>query len=398
MAAFVLSRQMLLILSVLVFIVVSGCSDIESPQIGSVPPDQILYQVRMSTNTVMMQRGDSLQLSPLAISSTGSELDVNQADYITWSTTNGDIVTVDSTGLIKGIANTPSLPVNVSVSLKYGLVTKSHSIPVYITDSKIEISKIKLISLDSTRISYTPSSGGGVPIDGGGRGTTPPRIQIEAFYDGEPVIVSEALPLEAPVGVIFNFDRDAQIYRVLSGSRNIGKFMIRLSGNLYGNEVSDSLEFESVYYHSKIIANPGFSWTVLFDPINGVPPLYARVETDSVWRNTVSSNNIVLQKCAVVYINGGNEESIRLLYPEFRYPPLDIVFDDSANVSDCDSGNVDTSKYLEVLGGNVYNWSKSDKGVVRKSSAIGEVEWHVRDATTKEILFNGRYVVKEPEV
>lgn len=385
--------QVMLGICISIFLV--GCSDIEAPQVGAVPPNEIMSQVRISTNSVVMQIGDSLQLSVTATSAAGTDLDITRADYITWSSSNGDVVRIDSSsGLIRGIDTTAGVSVNVSVTMKYAMVTKRHTIPVYVTTDRIEVSEVKLIALDSSRVPY----GDGNTVGVSGTGLTPPRIRLEAYDNGMPVTVSNALTLDAPTGARFTFDRDAQVYLVTAGSRNIGKFMVRLSGNLYGNEVSDSLEFESIYKPSYLLPNFDFSWEWVEDPQS----VWGHVQiADSVWilSGFWEPSRAVLQKCAVIVVVGTQLDAVTEdLRPGFRYPPLDIVFDDSASISDCESSpDIDTSRFEQALGGNIYNWSRHDKGVIRKSSTVGEVKWHIRDAVTKEVLINGRYVVKDSE-
>lgn len=376
-------------------ILVLSCSDIEAPQIGTVTPSEIMAQARISTNSVVMQIGDSLQLSVRATSAAGTDMNVTQADYIKWSSSSGDVVKVDSlSGLIKGVSTTAGAPVNISVVTKYGMVTKRHTIPVYVTADRIDVSEVKLIALDSLRVPF-----GGLTTGVSGI-MTPPRIRLEAYYNGAPITVPNALTLDAPPGSQFTFDRDAQVYLVTAGSLNIGKFMIRLSGNLYGNEVSDSIEFESIYKSGYLLPNFDFSWEFIEEP----QAKYGFIQVaDSIWRLAAGweHNRDVLQKCAAVVIRGLDESSISTqedFRPGFRYPPLDIIFEDSASTSECDySTVVDTSRFEQIMGGNIYNWSKHDKGIIRKSSTVGEVKWYIRDAITKEVLINGRYVAKDSE-
>lgn len=388
-------RLVILCFGLFLGIFLISCSDIESPQVGSVSPNEIMYQARISTNSVVMQRGDSLQLFARAISAGGTELDVDRADYVTWSSSNGGVVTIDSTGLIKGVDTTVSAGISISVALKYGMVTKRHTIPVYVTTDRIEVSEVRLLALDSLRVPF----GGGLPTSGLGIGLTSPRIRLEAYHNEAPVTVSNALTLDAPPGAQFVFDRDAQEYIVTAGSRNIGKFMIRLSGNLYGKEVSDSIEFESIYKPGYRLPDLDFSWEFIEDPQAQFG--YVQI-ADSIWKlgGTWEHSRDVLQKCAAVFVRPMSKSDIitsELWRPGFRYPPLDIVFDDSASASDCESSpGIDTSMFTQIVGGNIYNWSRQDTiGVIRKSSTIGEVKWHIRDAVTKEILYNGRYVVKD---
>ncbi len=374
--------------------ILSGCSDIESPTVDSVLPKDILHEVRVSTSSVRMKLGDSLKLDPLMFAVDGTQLDVANIDQITWSSSNSENVTVDSSGLIIGWKVSAS-PINITVSVKYNLVTKTHRIPVYVTSEQLDITSIKLVALDSQKITSRTFPG----VNSLRRY---PRVRIDLYQEDSIVQSGLNLPLTVPPGVTLQYIPAERVFYVFRTDGVTGKFNIKLSGNMYGNEVGDSLEFISLYSAYSRHSQVGYKAT-FFEDVNSPFGLGISIDS-SAWYDAIDrSISYIMQPCAIIIFDVYGRELfdfVPLLYNQmFSYPKIDIVFDDSANVSDCNSSNPDMSTYEpEVIGGNVYGWSPFKK-VIRKSSTIGEVNWYMRDAETKEpIGISGKYIARELEI
>lgn len=368
----------------------SGCSDIESPTLHSMLPRDVLYEARISTNSVRMQLGDSLQLAVMIYSVDGTQLHSDSVDRIVWSSSNSENLTVSPSGLIKGWKSSTS-PVNVSVVVSNNMVTKTHRIPVYITDDRLDITAIKLVALDSQRVSSRHFSG----VNNERR---LPRVRVDLYKDGSVVQSGVNLPLIAPPQVGLQYISSEGVFHVSRNDGWTGEFTVSLSGNLYGAEMGDSLTFVSLYSAMSVQAEVGYRFT-LFEDINS--PYQFGISIDSTWYNRISINDAyITQPCAIIEFRPFAREIydyVLLFHGQvFSYPKIDIVFDDSSSAVDCETSNPDTSKYeMEVIGGNIYGWSPF-RSVIRKSSTIGEVNWYAQDSETKiPIGISGKYIAGE---
>lgn len=375
--------------SILLGAVMIGCSDVAGPGQDPLPLSDVLVSVRINVNSVMMQVGDSVQLSAHGLAIDGTVMDLDEADSVIWSSTNSDNLTVDSIGLIRAL-KVSGLPVNIRVRVVYKKVTKEHTIPVYVTSNRLDITDIRLVSLDSSRVGTgTHQSIGTYSLTGS------PRIRVD-LYNGETLVLEGAnIPLLSPVVLQYA----GGVYQV--GNLNIiGKFSIRVDGNIYGKVISDSLEFEGVY--AAYLYASDFGYPMQIDIVEVNDTLEFSLYIDSTW--TAGGNHktdfYFVQPCGLVQFSGEDYPYLPILFPEldFSLPPVDIVFSDSAEVASCGSSNITDPSATEVIGGNVYNWSPMGKTIYRKTSEPGEVSWYLRDAVTKEHLgIGGKYIIRDTE-
>lgn len=350
-----------------------SCVEFNGPKEDMIDPAQILAEVRWSAEAVIMQEGSMLELSVHAISMLGSEMDLGSAERITWLSSGPSFVDVDSNGNIHARQSGPN-PVNVTVSVTVGDVVKSHRIPVYVTEHTLNITEVKIVSLDSTRI--------------GGRALGDNRIRIDLYRDGASVLEGVRLPLRHPsaiVSQVASFDVN-YVYSIRNNEHYIGDFYIVADANIYGRNMRDSIKYTGLYpFRSLDVTSLGFTNQVIF-----IPPASVTVEYDSSRiRASVSEVTSVVQPCAIIAFQGKSGA----LAPD---TPVDIVFDDSLSSVECDP--LGLTEYEDVRSGNIINWIPGSKAMARRSSTIGAVNWYVRDAVTKEPLdISGAYVAKVPE-
>lgn len=366
-----------------------GCSDVGGPGQEPVPIDDVLSYANINVNSVMMQVGDTLQLSARGFAINGTEIDLQQADSISWASANADNVSIDSsTGLIKAL-RASTLPVEVRMTVTYNSITKTHRIPVYVTSYRLDVTDVRLIALDSLRIGTGTS-----PFAGTTSMTGVPRIRVDLYNGDNLVEEGSNIPLRSPVTL--QYVSAQRVYQVYNLSY-LGKFNVEVDGNIYGKEISSSIEFEGIYQARLAISDFGYSSTI-YSPDGGSAVI---VEIDSAWvtGNNHTTDTYFVQPCALVGFSGFSYGFIYLFYdPEFKVPPIDIVFSDSATTADCGASNITDPMSSEVIGGNIYNWNSADRAIYRKASQPGEVSWYLRDAVTKEPLgITGKYIIRGPE-
>lgn len=350
-----------------------SCVDFNGPKQDMIDPAQILAEVRWSAEAVIMQEGSTLDLPVLAISMLGTEMDIESVDRVTWLSSAPSFVEVDSNGSI--VAHQfNSNPVNITVSITVGDVVRSHRIPVYVTENILDVTTVRVISLDSTRIgAYAPDSN---------------RIRIDLYREGSPVLEGVRLPLRHPSAIVSQVISSGMhyVYGVRNNGHYIGGFYIVADANIYGRHVRDSIKYTGLYsFRSPDVTSLGFSAQLIV-----VPPASITIEYDSSRiRGDVFETTRVVQPCGIIAFQGRSGA----LAPD---TPVDIVFDDSLSSVECDP--LSLTEYDDVRGGNVINWIPGSRTVARRSSTIGAVNWYIRDAVTKEPLdISGTYVAKVPE-
>lgn len=364
-----------------------GCSDVAGPGQNRIPLSEVLASARVNVNSVMMQVGDSVQLSAYGLAIDGTNMDLSEADSVVWSSTNSDNLAVDSTGLIKGL-KVSGLPVDIRVRVVYKEITKTHTIPVYVTSNKLDVTDIRLTSLDSSRVGTgTQQSSETYSMIGSS------RIRVD-LYNGETLVLEGAnIPLLSPVDVRY----EGGVFQVRNFNY-IGNFTVKIDGNIYGRVIADSLEFEGVYATWLSASQFGWDASIHSDGDGGLT-----LNIDSTWTvgATHKTDFYFVQPCGLVQFSGyDNNPFIPIFFPEvvFSVPPIDIVFSDSAEVASCGASNITDPSATEVIGGNVYNWSPMGKTIYRKASESGEVSWYLRDAVTKEPLgISGKYIIRDPD-
>lgn len=345
-----------------------ACVDINEPTAPVLSDSEILSQLRMSTQSVMIQTGDSLRVSVVAIAMDGSEIQIGDPQEVIWTSEDSEQVRIDSNGYIHAVRPSAT-PVNVVASYKYHRTTKADTIPVYVTDDRFDVTQIRLVALDSVRVG--PASSYGTYVL--------PRVRIDV-YEGETLRIKGArlhIEVRSPIQLILSpsgGDDSEDVYHVMNERPFVGNFIIRSSGNVYGNEISDSLEFTGLY--PMVMANP---FGIHYDAVaEKFAHLFEHEYTPYV------------QPCGIVTVLA------------FEVPvPIDIVFSDSLNTGGCDLAmDIDEwGGYPDAVDGNIYDLPANSFAVgFRKTSTVGKVTWYARNANTKEPLnLSGSYISRIPE-
>lgn len=358
--------------ALLLFCLIS-CVNFNGPKDKVIDPAQVLAEVKWSAEAVIMQEGSMLELPVHVISMVGTEIDLESIEKLIYLSSGPSFADVDSNGSILAYQSSPN-PVNITISATVGDVVKSHRIPVYVTENTLDVTGVKVISLDSTRIGgFAPDSN---------------RIRIDLYRDGSPVVEGVRLPLRHPSAIIAQIATSNMqyVYRIRNNTHYIGDFYISVDANIYGRNMRDSLKYTGLYpFRSPDVTSLGFTSQVVF-----VPPGSFTFEYDSSRiRGTVFQTMKVVQPCAIISFQGRSGA----LAPD---TPVDIVFDDSLNSVEC--APLGLTEYDDVRGGNIINWVPNSKTIARRSSTIGVVNWYVRDAITKKPLdISGAYMAKVPE-
>lgn len=342
-----------------------SCVDVEGPVPQPLTPSEVLADLKMSTFGAVMQLGDSLDLEATAFAMDGSEIPINDRRELSWFSSDRVRVRVDSMGRIYA-QSASSEPVYIGVKWTLKGITEADSIPVTVTDTRYDLTSIKLVPLDSLRV---------------GNGFTSPNIRIDGYAGNDIAVEGAILPLFASAPVTITRLSGANYFTVSNLKSHIGKFVVRVGGNVYGKEMSDSIEMTGIYP-----ANSGTNINMMAWEANPNP--------DAGW--VIEDHIGYFQPCAAF-----------LLGAVTTHRPIEVVFSDSATSTQHDCELTDTAIVnnlglpfgKEVSGGNLEIPANTFGIFIRKSRTLGEVSWFARYADTKEIIpvFKGRYLVIEPE-
>lgn len=219
--------------SILIFLITASCVDIKGPNVGNVPPEDLLATARLKSSAVMITKGDSHKLQLDLISMSGDTIPLEPENAV-WTSSDARVVSVNTNGTIYGVAISASA-IRVIVSYNHGYVTKLDTVSVYVTADRIDANQIKLISLDSNRT-------GGLGAFG------MPRVRVDLYKNDTLVQKGSLIPIQvdAPataVVALTDGPNGEPVYRIKNDKLKLGKLWVRGSLNLYGNEVNDSIEF-----------------------------------------------------------------------------------------------------------------------------------------------------------
>lgn len=334
-----------------------ACSDFEGPRADRVNDSDILTRVAINSEAVIMKQGDSINLSATLYSMDGTELTGVDHSLIEWSSASPIDATIDSTG--KVIARrVVTAPVSIIAKLEYKGTTKADTIPLYITADSYTATEVRLVALDSNRI--------------GALGTGATRVRID-IYDNENLIIKGArIHIESTVsGVAVNYAGGGgslgdALFSVQNTASHVGPFYIKVKGNLYGSEISDSLEFTGLYPAMVIFSIAYNSNTGEYAFASGINPLIPQL----------------LQPCAVMVIMvNGNPE------------PIDLIFSDSTDSNiNCDPNHppMFPTMIQNVNGGNLLGIPVPNPGTFpymqRRSGGTGLISMRIRSAASKELI------------
>ncbi len=349
-----------LILCVLILLS-AACVDLQGPELAPLKPEDVLADVSVGSDAVMIKIGDTLKLTATALAMNGAPIDIDN-DNLIWNTVDPSQVQIDSKGSLIARATTVT-PVNITVSYKYGPVTMVDTVAVTVTAAKLDVTDLKLVSLDSNRVGALAALGY-------------PRVRAELYNGNNLVEKGARLPITVrypvKVNLVLNGGPDGEhIYKVNNDLGFLGKFWVRSSVNLYGQIVSDSIEFLGLYpaVLSGMMVGSNF--------LTGEITPFAR---------GYGGDRVNVQPCALIIVG----------HLDFFHGPADAVFSDSASQGDdCDPVSMsDLQEGLKsigqtfavnqfVTGGNFYGLSYFSIGV-RRSSGIGTVEVYARNSATKQ--------------
>lgn len=334
----------------------SGCVDIAGPVPEPITDDELMASVRITAPAVMIQAGDSLDLSVEAVSMSGRILEIDDSARIRWSSADNDQVTIDSTGRI--YARTSStLPVDIIASYKRGPVTMADTIPVFVTEHKYDFTSIRIEVPDSNRF--------GAPTF-----YAYPRVRVDLYKEGDMVLSGANVYLDIPEPLRLTStpaSNGGTEYTVLGEKPLVGRFYIRASGNIYGTVINDSVEWVGTY--------PSLASLEVYEDAAGVPYVNAEESSRSV------------APCGYV------------AFIVLTSDPIDIIFDDSTAVAECPAETFELGPDLFVttdIGGRILD---AQAFRIKKISAPGIHSWRGRRSDTKEDLplVRGTIIVMEDE-
>lgn len=348
-----------IVISAIALALTTGCMDTRGPEMQPLKPQDVLAEVRIRSNAIMIAKGDSHKIAFDLIAMDGSAIPID-TDRVRWASGEQRMVSVRPDGVIEGLGITDlEAPVLVALEYEHKYVTKHDTVSVHVTEGRIDADAIRLISLDSNRIGSIPFPVGAIP-----------RIRVDLFKDDILVTKGASIPIQVdePAVATLNLSGGPQgepVYFIENPKNLIGKFWIRSSLNLYGNEVNDSLSFTGLY-QSLIVPFAGVE--AVADDFNGPIPLL----------DTIPLNHF--QTCGVLVIMNVSPNTI------------DVVFSDSTASSDgCESRAVGFYPSLglpfqhEIIGGNVLNLAPFS-AVIRRSNTIGVISYTVRNSLTKQTI------------
>lgn len=339
----------------------TGCMDIQGPKTPDIASSDVLSNVSLGSTSVMIAKGDSLQLRALAMAMDSSIIEMS-GNKFSWKSVDPSLVHIDSVGKIIG-RTTTVVPVDIIVSLTYGPVTKADTVSVHVTETKINATSIKIELLDSNRVGAFPLLGY-------------PRVSLD-LYDGDVLIekgvklpVEVASPLQANP-VLNEGPEGKYIYEINNDKGYIGRFWVKSSVNFYGNIIADSLEFWGLY-PAAIKSIP-----VLLNFATGTTNPHASGFIDS---------RVNVQPCAFIIVTMAHFGG-----------PIDAVFSDSsASDNECQAiESADLNKDLLnrvnslgsvsqiKTGSNLTGLSAITLGL-RRSSTKGKIDVYIRNSATKE--------------
>lgn len=358
-----LSRSLATLAAVVSLVI--GCTDLKGPKKTEYAESDVLTRVIINTEAVIMKVSDSIQLSAQILTIDGKPLETVGADNIEWLSASPLDATIDDGGVLRSW-RVVSNPIRVIAKVTHKGVTKADTVPVYITANSYSASSVRVVAIDSNRMDFN--------------GVITPRIRIDV-YNGDDIIVKGArIHIEPTIpGIAIDYaglggDLGDAIFSVRNTPAYLGKFYIRVKGNLYGTEVADSLEFYGDYSSTQM-------FRVTYDSLSD--------------RYTVENHAVspgvdqlpIIQKCGYVTIFvEGNKEAI------------DLLFSDSvASVSECDpTPTTYMPEYMPApvvpaLGGNLYvpprlPGNANNYISQRRSGIIGNLTIRARLSASKQVI------------
>ncbi len=356
----IIMRQLLNMLCVLFFAIsLLACSTLEGPDTFELKQSDVAVKINVNSDFVVISKDDTLQLQISVIAANGSSIEINP-DSTFWISQDPSQVEVDQLGRIVGkVAN--NIPVRIIVAYKHNFNTVIDTVFTYVTNEKYEDASIKVVQIDSNLVGAFPFFAG----------VNNPRIRVDIYKDGVPIVKGTQIPVDIGmmhVSAQFNNSGGPDgepVYFVANEYGYIGKFWIRSNGNLYGNDVSDSLLFFGQYP-----AGNAALWHWVTADVNGIIIPYSLNPLDL---------SPQLQPCGAFIVYN------------YTTRPFDVVFSDSAESGTVCGNPPNAFAGISVLDGNILGVPAGGGGK-RRVNRVGLVHYYLRDAVTKETLpYSGRY-------
>lgn len=331
-----------------------ACVDLQGPEMGAVPENDVLAAIRIRSEAIMIAQGDSHRIAFDIISMARDSIPLDP-QKIRWTTEEALVVSVTEDGVVYGRSASDG-PVRIHVSYEHNFVTRYDSVSVYVTDTVIDANELKLIALDSTRIGYGA--------------TFIPRVRVDLYKSGAVVEKGAIIPIRVDEPAKGDIDLTGgpdgePVYRINNDGNLIGKFWVRASLNLYGNEIADSVQFTGLY-------------GALVSPFVFIQDPYTGQDTSPALLDTIPLKQF--QTCTIMtFINTASH-------------PVDILFSDStASSTGCEAGDLSFldifpwPSYGTFIGGNIMNMPPFSLAV-RKSNTEDVIVWKVRNSNTAQII------------
>lgn len=337
-----------------VAVCMTGCVDIVGPDPQPVATNDIFTDFSFTTDAMFIRQDDTLQVAVQAFAINQSVIPINTKN-VRWSSEDSSRVYIDTLGQLIG-RSVGQLPVVVEARYTHGAVTRTAYMDVYVTAGAFSATSVKMTLLDSARV-------------GANGGSQLPRVQVN-LYDNNTIVQSDLrLPIKVPSPLFTSYSPEGgpdktPAYSIGSSGGYFGRFPVKVSINLYGVEVHDSLEFTGIYPYQ-------------------IASLFVGDDTDGGVTGLEEELQLAVQPCAVIPI----------VVTVTR--PIDLVFSDSlAPSTGCDSlpsaALASLPGSTQYVGGNVTNILPDGfQVIIRRSNTEGRIEIYVRDHITKEKLKDG---------
>ncbi len=337
----------------------TACVDLEGPVDAALPESQVFAELEISTDAAVMKLNDTLQLRIYGIAMDNSHLDVDTRK-VQWKSGDTLKVYVDTIGRLFAKALTIN-PVMVTARYSMEGMTRYDTTYVQVNNSAVIAKSVKLTLLDSNRV--------------GANGISNPRIRAD-LYNGDAIIIRGAqIPFTAPANVRIGYlpaggNMGEPVYEVANVKSLLGKFWVKASVTLYGQEVRDSVEFVGIY-------PAGISALWIMDD-----------EAGGMVQYTGAGHNV--QVCGAMTIMGFSEQQVDIVYSDSAESDGTCAPFTDAQVG---AGNYGFNYLGETTNGNISGLQMMDMAI-RKSTKPGRVDWYLRDAVTKKRLnVHGHYFV-----
>ncbi len=323
-----------------------SCVDTSAPPVPKLPLSEVLKSISVDPEAVIMALDDSLQLNISALNMLGEPLSIPNGAPVEWTSNDGEMVSVDSTGKIKALGTTGAAFINITAKWTHNGYTGSQTVIVNVTPTRQSIAGLRITPKDTTRTSDNDEFGGSpttslsvMAMDANGNPIGKIRVPLTPRADAGYSYKDLQLVYLGPIGALLGLDD------YLVSSNIIGDYMLYARANVYGTSMVDSLKFTGLY------------------PSGVTVP----IQKDSLSNSLVSTytgQEFFMQPCGNVKFENKTQS------------PIGIVFSDSTKADGCVPGDPS---------GNIASIPPGQK-VTRKFSSTGTIQWTLRDPATGNVV------------